>query len=120
MIFCEEPWYNEPGREGRVNSYMARQYNNEVRVWTMRYAILPWAVNIKADDGAISENAPNGIVTALFWHQTVRLYLRIKAVDIVRATETALWGLMGGTDRAGLNLALTNIRDALKHQGYWL
>jgi ubiquitin-protein ligase len=45
MILCEEPWYNEPGREAGYsdseNGPSAR-YNKTIREHTVRYAILNW------------------------------------------------------------------------------
>ncbi|KAK7750270.1 hypothetical protein SLS62_007787 [Diatrype stigma] len=53
MILCEEPWYNEPGREHHIEPSMARNYNNALRAWTLNYAILPWASSVKARDNAV-------------------------------------------------------------------
>jgi len=44
MVFSEEPWYNEPGREGGISSAStnnnAIQYKNEIRDGTIKYAII--------------------------------------------------------------------------------
>lgn len=42
MIFCDEPWCNEPGREGQTGSEASKSYNTTVQVMTMRHAILEW------------------------------------------------------------------------------
>ena len=120
MILCEQPWYNEPGREHRANAYMAKHYNNEVRAWTLMHAILPWAESVHADNGVLSEIAPTNVNTTPFWHLTVRLYLRIHAVDIVQATQEAISGLLGGTDGPGLSRALAQVMDAFRAQRYTL
>ncbi|OTA76487.1 hypothetical protein M434DRAFT_42482, partial [Hypoxylon sp. CO27-5] len=39
MILCEQPWYNEPGREDYENKAQSAKYNNDVRTWTMQYAL---------------------------------------------------------------------------------
>ncbi|KAI9660629.1 MAG: hypothetical protein M1821_009981 [Bathelium mastoideum] len=48
MIFCEQPWYNEPGREEpRVSSnavavHVSHKYNAVIRVHVVQYCMLPW------------------------------------------------------------------------------
>jgi len=47
MILCEEPWYNEPGREvsyGRTEGYdpASQAYNRRIREQTVRHALLTW------------------------------------------------------------------------------
>ncbi|KAH7402570.1 hypothetical protein BKA66DRAFT_449066 [Pyrenochaeta sp. MPI-SDFR-AT-0127] len=46
MIFCEEPWYNEPGREASYQKGFGHNaavaYNQKIREHTVRYAMLQW------------------------------------------------------------------------------
>jgi ubiquitin-protein ligase len=45
MILCEEPWYNEPGREAGYTSSPkgpSAMYNRKIREHTIRTAILAW------------------------------------------------------------------------------
>ena len=46
MIFCEEPWYNEPGREAGYNrgsgSSHSAMYNSKLREHTVNHAMLVW------------------------------------------------------------------------------
>lgn len=45
MILCEEPWYNEPGREAgytRSPNSPSAKYNKKIREHTVRTAILAW------------------------------------------------------------------------------
>ncbi|KAG9189672.1 baculoviral IAP repeat-containing protein 6 (apollon) [Alternaria panax] len=45
MILCEEPWYNEPGREAgytRSPDSPSAMYNKKIREYTVRTAILDW------------------------------------------------------------------------------
>ncbi|CAO2657333.1 Nn.00g034590.m01.CDS01 [Neocucurbitaria sp. VM-36] len=46
MIFCEEPWYNEPGREIAYHRSSehdpATRYNQKIREHTVRHAMLTW------------------------------------------------------------------------------
>ena len=43
MIFCDQPWYNEPGRE--INSAgddQSKAYNRTLYPGTVQYAMLDW------------------------------------------------------------------------------
>jgi baculoviral IAP repeat-containing protein 6 len=44
MVFSEDPWYNEPGRERSIENakinLQALNYNNEIRNGTIKYAII--------------------------------------------------------------------------------
>lgn len=42
MIFSENPWYNEPGRERTENPKASDQYNKQIQRWTVEHAILYW------------------------------------------------------------------------------
>jgi hypothetical protein len=46
MILCEEPWYNEPGREagyqGKSGDSPSARYNHSIREHTVRTAMLEW------------------------------------------------------------------------------
>jgi len=42
MIFCAQPWCNEPGREGQENSHASMQYNQTIRQLTVRHALLDY------------------------------------------------------------------------------
>ncbi|KAF1942141.1 hypothetical protein EJ02DRAFT_403007 [Clathrospora elynae] len=44
MILCEEPWYNEPGREAGYHQGTGPSvaYNQTIREHTVRYAMLGW------------------------------------------------------------------------------
>ena len=40
MVFCEDPWYNEPGRA--KNDAASRAHNKELQGHTVRHAMLDW------------------------------------------------------------------------------
>jgi hypothetical protein len=40
MIFCDEPWYNEPGRV--TNASASKAHNQELQGYTVRHAMLDW------------------------------------------------------------------------------
>jgi hypothetical protein len=43
MIFCDEPWCNEPGRESHVGQAQSLNYNRTIRKLTIEHALLTWA-----------------------------------------------------------------------------
>jgi len=40
MIFCDEPWYNEPGRHSNPNA--SKAHNKELQGYTVRHAMVDW------------------------------------------------------------------------------
>jgi len=47
QILVEEPYYNEPGHEKIVRTQASKKYNEEIRLYTMKYAILSFLENPK-------------------------------------------------------------------------
>ncbi|KAI8624708.1 UBC-like protein [Xylariaceae sp. FL1651] len=99
MILCEQPWYNEPGRENAANKALSTRYNHDVRSWTLQHAILPWAAAIRPGD---TKQAPG-------------LHLRHNATEILRAYKQAASKSKNvGTLAAAVQL----VSEALKNTGY--
>lgn len=70
MIFCEEPMYNEPGEmAGPQSSSRSKAYNENIRVLTMRYAMVDWM-----------ERPPK------LWQDVVKLHFKRNANQILRTT----------------------------------
>lgn len=43
MVFCENPWYNEPGREsGGYDNKIIERYNHQIQVLTIKHALMDW------------------------------------------------------------------------------
>ncbi|KAI7704271.1 hypothetical protein KC322_g6757 [Hortaea werneckii] len=45
MIFCDEPWCNEPGRENQAETLQSREYSRGLRPHTVKAAMLDWMAN---------------------------------------------------------------------------
>ncbi|KAI6871254.1 hypothetical protein KC338_g2707 [Hortaea werneckii] len=45
MIFCDEPWCNEPGRENQAETLQSREYSRGLRPHTIKAAMLDWMAN---------------------------------------------------------------------------
>ncbi|KAI1463445.1 uncharacterized protein F4812DRAFT_248424 [Daldinia caldariorum] len=90
MIFCEEPWYNEPGRERLKNKAQSDTYNKQVRTMTMQYAQLPWIKSLseKEDD----ETKTPSPTTKPIWKETIDLYLRANKNEMLDLLAKALEG----------------------------
>ncbi|KAI9775454.1 MAG: glycylpeptide N-tetradecanoyltransferase [Peltula sp. TS41687] len=75
MIFCDDPWCNEPGREGQSGSSMSQNYNKTIQALTARYAILHWlqAIDIGIWNDVVSEHFKNNADTIL---QTVNKWAK--------------------------------------------
>ncbi|RYP72300.1 hypothetical protein DL771_004274 [Monosporascus sp. 5C6A] len=126
MILCEQPWYNEPGRERFPNAAMSNQYNDEVRSWTLQYAILPWATAMGAQgDGEATTVAGRTRSAAAavprvapHWRKTAQLYLRMHARDIIDAAQTALDRQSGADSTLALVQAVLEAKRVFGNQGY--
>ena len=78
MIFCENPWENEPGNEndaaasssGRTASEM---YNQEIQSLTTRYAILDWLREPTMRDSVWSH-----VLTQYFSHHREKIMQKIR------------------------------------------
>ncbi|KAI1767988.1 hypothetical protein GGR53DRAFT_54214 [Hypoxylon sp. FL1150] len=99
MIFCENPWYNEPGRENRESLSQSAKYNDAIRVLTSNYAIHPWVETLILDlEGKFREDAskksnntaiPNEPSLSI-WKDTALTYLKVNSQDIISSTRGAL------------------------------
>ncbi|KAI1390451.1 uncharacterized protein F4822DRAFT_426299 [Hypoxylon trugodes] len=89
MILCEQPWYNEPGRELNENKSLSTKYNNDIRSWTLQYALLPWinALSAKNTDQGASSSSTTSVEP--LWKETARLFLCAKARDIISSSNQA-------------------------------
>lgn len=74
MILCEEPWYNEPGRELKHRRKDGLDpsaiYNQKIRMYTIRYAILTWL------------DKPSSL-----WEDVVDMHFRQNANTILQTAE---------------------------------
>ncbi|KAI0003587.1 hypothetical protein F4779DRAFT_621781 [Xylariaceae sp. FL0662B] len=132
MILCEQPWYNEPGRENLENKSQSARYSNEVRSWSLQYALLPWiyathATNatVSGADANISAQSTAGTadvdaiaasdsrVTPL-WRETARLYLLANAKEIVESSTLAA----SKSKNAVLQVASQSASAGLREKGY--
>lgn len=115
MILCEQPWYNEPGREISENKTMSAKYNDDVRRWTMQYAQLPWINAIEANE---ANEANRSVVTfstvTPLWRETARLYLLANANEICNLSKQTATRTKGST----LQIAADAIVSALQSKGY--
>ena len=71
MIFCEEPWCNEPGAAAEGGSFRSVSYNEEVQRDVIRYHIQPWACR------------PHGIV----WIEVMKRHLEANCSDMLQSLE---------------------------------
>ncbi|KAK6951535.1 hypothetical protein Daesc_006056 [Daldinia eschscholtzii] len=110
MIFCEEPWYNEPGRECNRDKEQSEHYNNQVRILTMQYAQLPWIKTLGAN--VEDQNKATGPSTKSLWQETAELYLRANKKEILDLIKQALDG-----NKSPLKDAANSVSKALKNSG---
>ncbi|KAI1407694.1 hypothetical protein F5Y13DRAFT_124814 [Hypoxylon sp. FL1857] len=112
MILCEQPWYNEPGREHCEDMTQSAKYNNDVRAWTMKYALLPWINATGTQDTDQDANTAAGVTS--FWREAAQLYLRANAKDILHSSKQAKLKSM----KSSLHATATLIDTSLQKAGY--
>lgn len=76
MIFCAEPWYNEPGRETGTNHSESEKYNAMIQVLTARHAMLDWLGN---DQPEVPENK--------VWADVINEHFKNRAKEIIATTQ---------------------------------
>jgi hypothetical protein len=74
MVFCDEPWYNEPGREKTRDDQSSAQYNSSIRAWTIEHAMLSWL----SDAGGYQQ------ASKLLWQDVVEKHFSAKAPTILK------------------------------------
>lgn len=86
MVFCDEPWCNEPGRENQVGSGPSLSYNRTIRMLTMEHAMLTWAKQQQDDPNK------NGL-----WSEVVERHFRTNAKSMIERVKA--WTKMDKPDR---------------------
>ena len=82
MVFCEEPWYNEPGRESRRNKSASEKENAFLQGATIEHAMLYWLNKLPAPSSAAGSgpgsgsraptSATAGDTDMYLWHDVVQ------------------------------------------------
>ncbi|KAI1263772.1 hypothetical protein F5Y18DRAFT_116023 [Xylariaceae sp. FL1019] len=80
MIFCENPWYNEPGRETHPNKAQSTRFNQTVAGYTFDLGILPW---LSLTPG---EHRPAGPPNRL-WKDIAVFVLKNRGQEILKAYQ---------------------------------
>lgn len=87
MVFCEQPWYNEPGRERSYGSNHANKaaeaYNRRIRELTIRLGMLGWL-----------ENAPQ------IWQDVIEQHFKSNADKILHTVIE--WSKQFSVSRSGI------------------
>ena len=104
MIFCEEPWCNEPGREGMQGSKDSKRFNRGLYPNVVKYGMLEWLENKRSvvmpprrkklgprglGDG-IEDIMPR--VDAAFkaneiWNDVAKKHFEVKKEDIIKTVD---------------------------------
>ncbi|EFX02387.1 ubiquitin-conjugating enzyme [Grosmannia clavigera kw1407] len=99
MIFCDEPYYNEPGREVRKEPAASAQENASLQKNTVQHAMLYWLNLLSLD----KENGRNGTATIssslafpdmAVWEDVVRKHFELNGHAIIQAASG--WNLQDG------------------------
>ena len=87
MVFCEEPWYNEPGREAQRNKQASDNENMMLQGATIEHAMLGWLNKLP-----VSKTGPVAAVsddTDMFvWADVVRNHFAANGKAIMQVVQT--------------------------------
>lgn len=96
MIFCEEPYYNEPGRESRKEPAASARENAAVQKNTVQHAMLNWLNMLCLDKGNGKDDTTSISRSLVFpdmavWEDVVRKHFALNANAIVQTVSG--WGV---------------------------
>jgi ubiquitin-protein ligase len=75
MIFCAEPWYNEPGRESRDMEDQSRRFNVEVQSLTILYALNDYLRQARAHKTKSNEHR--------YWQDVIERHFHAYGTEIL-------------------------------------
>jgi baculoviral IAP repeat-containing protein 6 len=73
MIFCAEPWYNEPGREYREMEDQSKRFNVEVQSLTISYALTDYLKQAAKKDKKQEHR---------IWQNVIEKHFRVYGIEI--------------------------------------
>ncbi|KAL9108026.1 MAG: hypothetical protein Q9227_007132 [Pyrenula ochraceoflavens] len=112
MIFCEHPWYNEPGREHYPIELPAiRAYDQSVQILTTQHAMVGWMEKAQQAQTQKERQGKGGLGV---WEEVVREYFKKKEVELVRTVEGWVRGGNRELERIG---AVGKVREKLAGMG---
>lgn len=97
MVFCPEPYENEPDRHGLAGTPEAENYNAWVRYDTVAAAMAAWLVR--------NRSPGKGYV----WGDVVGRHFELKAARIVSTVDA--WKVKSGLPEDGLRTLAAHLKD---------
>ncbi|KAF6835002.1 ubiquitin-conjugating enzyme [Colletotrichum musicola] len=99
MIFCPEPYENEPAWQGMAGTPEAEHYKTWVRRYTVATAMTAWLVRNRSPE------------TGYVWGDVVGRHFELKAAKIVSTVDE--WKAMCNMDKNDLKTLAANLKDFL-------
>jgi baculoviral IAP repeat-containing protein 6 len=87
MVFCEEPWYNEPGRESQRNAVASENENTTLQGHTIQYAMLPWLQKLPVGKQSARAEAQSGDTDMYVWSDVVRRHFAANGKAILETVK---------------------------------
>ena len=117
MIFCDKPWYNEPGRETRPNEAASRAYSGEIQGYTIRLALLGW---LQPQSATASTSAKVPVPEPLppfesIWTNVVHKHFEANSRDI---DKTVAGWVASASAASPLRSLSSQLTAAFKQGGY--
>jgi len=87
MVFCEEPWYNEPGREGKRDNAASQRENAALQGSTIEFAMLPWLAKLPVGESSARPAARVGDTDMYVWSDVVRRHFAANGKTILETIK---------------------------------
>lgn len=101
MIFCAEPYFNEPGEEGERGSDESMLYNRDLHPNVIKYGMLDWVEGMMRLDSGTGK-AKTRQSSCDFWQDVLRKYFEAYGLDMIKTARKWTEEDPGGQSNAAL------------------
>lgn len=110
MVLCEDPWFNEPGRERCVDSAHSKEYNAGLRMSTLTTALLPTLRKLNVSRGLES----GGMGSKDPFEEALTAHYRLKRVEIENAMDR--WKTEAHGTKYNYDEAVSDVKNAFSER----
>lgn len=114
MVFVDEPYYNEPGRERSPNKANSEAYNAKIREYTVQHVMLHWLHQLKL---ATPQEAPKpDRQDHPIWGAVIREHFKANGTAIMETTKK--WKEPNKKSSGLMEMLRTQVQAGLTEHGF--